>query len=107
MEKKEKGNSEKDLVCVFLGLELYTTKKAAGILKANVMELLRTDLKEIPVLAVKSHEPINLTPDFTTAWEKIRSLISRPSQNPKPNENEPNELDKPNKLHKQGLKEGR
>ena len=79
-KKTKTKDDSKDLVCVFLGLELYTTKKAATLLKTEMMELLRTDLKEIPVLAVKTHEPLELTPSLSFSWDKVRSLVTKGSE---------------------------
>lgn len=76
-KRKKDLDSDKDLVCVFLGLELYTTKKAANLLRTEVMELLRTDLKEIPLLAVKTHPPVELAPTLSVSWDKIRTIITK------------------------------
>lgn len=83
MGNKDKANDNKELVCVFLGLELYTTKKAAAILKTNVMDLLRTDIKDLPILAVKTHSPIDMTPSFSVAWSRLRNTLKRKKGSPK------------------------
>lgn len=77
--QKDKSD-EKELVCVFLGVELYTTKKAAAMLKTDVIDILKTDIKEIPILAVKAHAPVELTPTLTNSWDKIKLLLTQPTE---------------------------
>lgn len=78
-ETTNKNGNGKELVCVFLGVELYTTKKAANLLKTEVIDLLKTDIKEIPILAVKAHTPVELTPTLTNSWDKIKLLLTQPT----------------------------
>lgn len=79
-KKKESVKETKDgedLVCVFLGLELYTTRKTAALLKANVLDLL--NLKELQILAVKTHAPVELTPSLDNGLERVKTVLKKKS----------------------------
>lgn len=71
---KGQGEEEKELVCIFLGFEIYTTEKAATVLKSNIKDLL---LGQKDVLAVKERPPVNMTPTISSAVKRAKGLFSK------------------------------
>lgn len=80
--KVKKDKKEKDLVCVAFGLEFYTSPGKANALKANVKDLLLSELKDLPLVLVKDEDaetrpPVHLTPHITRLITKLKGLFSR------------------------------
>jgi len=71
-EKSEKG----ELVCIFLGLEFYTTPRRAQILKSKVADIILRKLQKEDLVAIDVQPAIDLTPTFT----RIKSRHSKKKQ---------------------------
>lgn len=71
------SKKKKDMVCVVLNLEFYASKKIANLLKADVKELLFSNLKDIPLLVVQDQLPVQVTPTISSWMDKVKSLLSR------------------------------
>lgn len=72
MEHLTAKPQEKELVCIFLGLEFYTTPKKAKILKSRVKDILLRGLQGEDLIAVEMQPAVDLTPTFTRVTEKYR-----------------------------------
>jgi hypothetical protein len=76
-EAKEVKEGERELVCIAIGLEFYAPKKMANLLKANVKDVLFSQLKGVPVLMVKEQPVVELTPTFSR-WVKTIKVSLAP-----------------------------
>lgn len=76
-EAKEVKEGERELVCIAIGLEFYAPKKMANLLKANVKDVLFSQLKDVPVLMVKEQPVVELTPTFSR-WVKTIKVSLAP-----------------------------
>ncbi len=71
------SKEQKDLVCVVLGLEFYVSKKIANLLKTDVKKLLFSNLKDIPLLLVQDHPPVQMTPTLSSWIGGVKSSLYR------------------------------
>ncbi|MDI6689131.1 MAG: hypothetical protein QMD66_01665 [Actinomycetota bacterium] len=74
-EEQKEESDEKGLVCVAFGLEFYTSKKVANLLKSNVKDILFTGLKNLPLLMIKDQPAVDMTPTFTSSIKKLKSIL--------------------------------
>ncbi len=57
---------EDKVICLVFGLEFYTTEKRIRILQQDAKHILLSGLGDTtPLLSIKEHDPIDLTPTFT------------------------------------------
>lgn len=71
---KHQKEEEKELVCVFLGFEIYTTKKAATVLKSDIKDLL---LRRKDILAVKEQSVVEMTPTISSMAKRVKGLFRK------------------------------
>ena len=62
----------KELLCIFLGLEFYTSPEKARILKSKVTSILLDNLQEEDLLGIKMKPAVDFTPTFTKAKNKLK-----------------------------------
>ncbi len=67
----KKHQNDKELLCIFLGLEFYTSPERARILKAKVADLLLANLHEDDLLGIKMKAAVDLTPTFSKLKRKL------------------------------------
>ncbi|MFQ5574263.1 MAG: hypothetical protein ACE5E0_01385 [Terriglobia bacterium] len=67
----------KELVCVAFGLEFYANPKVAETLKTDLNELIRTRLKDVPLVEVKEEKRVDLTPTLGTLVRGVRRVFGR------------------------------
>jgi len=66
---------EKELLCIFLGLEFYTSPKKARLLKSKVTSLLLQNLSAEDLVAVQTEHfmsAVDLTPTFSKIKAKLK-----------------------------------
>lgn len=72
--KVMENSKKRELVCIFLGLEFYTTPQRARILKTEVTTLLLKSLAGEELIGVDVQPAVDLTPSFSKIfWEKRQS----------------------------------
>lgn len=68
---RKANKHEKELLCIFLGLEFYTSPKRATILRSKVTDILRKNLSHEEIGAIKVKETIDFTPTYTKIKNKL------------------------------------
>lgn len=63
---------DKELFCIFLGLEFYASPERAKLLKSKVTNILLANLQEEDLLGIKMKPAVDLTPTFTKMKNKLR-----------------------------------
>ena len=76
---KENNGDNKELVCVAFGLEFYANPQIAQALKSELNELIRSRLKDTPLVEVKEEKRVELTPSIDTFFRKIKARFKRGS----------------------------
>ncbi len=67
---------KKELLCIFLGLEFYTSPNKARLLKSKVTSLLLQNLSAEDLVAVQT-EPLMSAVDLTPTFSKIKSRLRK------------------------------
>lgn len=62
----------KELLCIFLGLEFYTSPEKAKLLKSKVTNLLLANLQEEDLLDIRMKPAVDFTPTYTKAKNKLK-----------------------------------
>src|SRR3989304_3915986 len=77
--RAENKADNKELVCVAFGLEFYANPQIAQALKSELNELIRSRLKDTPLVEVKEEKRVELTPSIDTFFRKIKARFKRGS----------------------------
>ncbi len=77
MGKKSKARKDKELVCIFLGLELYASPEKAVLLKSDILDLIFSHFKNSSLVGVREYPPVELTPTFTKWLREMDALLKR------------------------------
>lgn len=68
----EEAKREKELVCIFLGLNFYASPGKAKILKSRVEDLILKHLAKEELISIDVEPAIDFTPTFTSIKEKLK-----------------------------------
>lgn len=68
--KEDQDN--KELLCIFLGLEFYTSPERARLLKSKVADLLLANLQEEDLLDIRMKPAVDFTPTFSKIKNKLK-----------------------------------
>ncbi|MEW6189540.1 MAG: hypothetical protein AB1466_05450 [Actinomycetota bacterium] len=77
MGKKSKGKKDKELVCIFLGLELYASPEKAALLKSDIVDLIFSHFKSPSLVGIREYPPVELTPTLTHWLREMEALLKR------------------------------
>jgi len=72
---KKPKNNNKELLCIFLGLEFYASPEKAKLLKSKVTDILLNNLEEEDLLSIDVKPVVDITPSYSRFKEKLAKLL--------------------------------
>jgi len=75
IKAKKPKHKEKELLCIFLGLEFYASPEKARLLKSKVADILLNNLEEEDLLSIDVKPAVDITPSYSRFREKLAKLI--------------------------------